>query len=152
MPQAHLRLDKVHHIRQNAREQRRIELLEAQQAEDQVAAQVVALQSDLRSLRGHLQSATTPGQLNLDDLRHAQRYERSLRGELESAQSRCEALSAEVERRRHSLVEADREVKVLDRWQEKQQVQFRIDQARREAKHDDQAIVAAYARSDSKVA
>jgi flagellar protein FliJ len=150
MAQSHFRLDKVHHIRQNAREQRRIELLEAQQAEDQAAAQVAELMSSLQFVRGHVQLATTPGRLNLDDLRHAQRYERSLRGELESAQSRRETLSAEVERRRQSLVEADREVKVLDRWQEKQHAQFRIDQARSEAKlHDDQAIVAASAKSDS---
>jgi flagellar export protein FliJ len=150
MPQFHFRLDKVHRVRENTRQQRRIELLEAQQAEDQAAAQVAELQAELQSLREHLQSAGAPGELNLDDLRHAQRYEHSLRGELESAQIRRETLSAEVQRRRQALVEADREVKVLDRYEDKQRAQFRIDQARREARFcDDQAIVTAHARSDS---
>jgi flagellar export protein FliJ len=150
MPQFHFRLDKVHLVRQNTRQQRRVELLEAQQAEDQIAAQVADLQSELQTLRGHVQLAGAPGQLNLDNLRHAQRYERTLRGELDSAQSRRETLLAEVERRRQALVEADRDVKVLDRYEQQQLAHFRIGQSRRDAKiYDDQAIVAAYARSDS---
>lgn len=150
MPQFHFRFDKVQHVRESVREQRRLDLLETQHAEDQIAAQVTDLQSELHLLRGHVRSTAAPGQLNLDELLHTQRYERALRGELETAQTRRETLSAEVQRRRQALVEADQAVKVLDRLQEKQRVQHRFDQARREAKLlDDQSIAAAYARSDS---
>jgi flagellar FliJ protein len=130
----HFRLNKVQHIRQSVREQRRLELLEAQQAEDHVSSQIADLQSELQSLQSHARFAAAPGRLNIDDLRHTQRFERSLRGELQSAQTRRQALSAEVERRREAVVEADREVKVLDRLEEKQRAQYRIDQARCEAR------------------
>ncbi len=139
----HFRLNKVQAVRQNTREQRRLDLLEAQHAEDQIVAQITELQTALQSLRTHTRAATHPGYLDLDKLRHIQRYEYSLQGELRSAKTRHGSLVAEVQRCRQVLVEADREVKVLDRLQDRQQIQYRIDQARHEAKAmDDQTIMA----------
>lgn len=130
----HFRLDKVQQLRQNIREQRRSELLEAQQAEDRVATQISDLQSELQALQGHARFAAAPGGLNIDDLRSMQRYETSLRGELQSAQVQRATLQAEVDRRREAVIEADREVKVLERLEGKQRDQFRIDQARAETR------------------
>jgi flagellar protein FliJ len=150
MPQFHFRLEKVQQVRRSMRETRRLELLEAQQVEDQVAAQIADLRMELQSLRWHQRSAAGTGPLNLEGLQQSQRYESSLRGELESAQRRRETLSSEVQRRRHVLVEADREVKVLDRLKDKQQMQFRQDEARHETKQqDDQLIVVAALRCAS---
>jgi flagellar FliJ protein len=146
----HFSLDKVLNIRQSVREQSRLELLEALQAEDQIAAQIADLQTELHSARSHTRSTASSGRLNVDELRHTQRYEQSLRGELSLAQTRRQELATEVERRRHVLVEADREVKVLNRLQERQRVHYRIDEARRGAKTlDEQAVLAASTQNDS---
>src|SRR5262245_43578510 len=118
----HFRLGRVQFVRKNVREQRRLELLEVQQAEDQVASEIADLESELQSLHWHVRSAIAPGHLNIDDLHHTQRYEQSLRGQLHWAQSRHETLLAEVQRRREAVVEADRNVKVLERLEEKQRV------------------------------
>jgi flagellar FliJ protein len=143
-------LEKVQRVRQNVREQRRLELLDAQHAEDQAVAQIAGLQAELHTLQSQTRSVIRPGQLDLIQLRHMRKYEQSLRQELEMAQNRRQRLAAEVEKRRQDLVEADREVKVLDRLQERQQVQYRIDQARREARtRDDQTVMTVAAAIDS---
>ncbi|MCC7084608.1 MAG: flagellar export protein FliJ [Pirellulales bacterium] len=150
MHTSHFRFDQVHQFRRSVREQRRLELLEVQRAEDQLACQIAQLHDELQSIRSQARSVVRPGQLDLSQLRHAQRYEQSLRSELSQAQRRCQTLAAEVEHRRQALVAAEQEVKLLDRLQEQQRVRRRLDLARREAKlHDELAMVANFARIDS---
>ena len=48
-------------------------------------------------------------------------------------------LAPEIERRRQAVVEADRELKVLEKLSERQQAQFRLDQTRAEGKLLDEA-------------
>lgn len=133
MTQQRFRLDQVQHHRHNLREQRRQELLEAQRAEDQVSTHIAGLQSEIQMLRAQSRTAIQPGALDLARVKHAQRYEQSLRAEMESAKRRRQSLAEEVSRRREMLIEADRESKLVDKVQERAAQHRRTEQTRREA-------------------
>ena len=119
-------------LRENERRQRQIELGQAMEAErimmgraDGVAAEIVLAKEKVRA-------ASSPGQVMVDSVLELQRYTLQLRAQARTIAEQITQVRAEVERRRLILVEADRQVRILEKLREKQAAAFQFDLQRRE--------------------
>ena len=74
----------------------------------------------------------------MDRLVEAQRYELVLRVAAAQIVRQRETVQAEIERRRQVLVEANRDVRVLENLRDKQAAQHRQEEERREMKRLDE--------------
>src|ERR1700754_2264839 len=108
------RLNTLQKVREIHRDQQRSSLAEAFRAEQVLAenrAELVVEEQELRELQ---RSATDGQYLDVNRLLEAQRYELLLRAQSQELAKQAVLLAAETERRRQLLVEADREVRVLE--------------------------------------
>jgi flagellar FliJ protein len=108
------RLETLQKVREAHRDQQRSALAEAFRAEHVLAenrAELAAEENELRQLK---RSATDAKYLDVNRLLEAQRYELLLRAQAQELEKQAVLLAAETERRRQVLVEADREVRVLE--------------------------------------
>jgi flagellar FliJ protein len=126
MPKFKFRLATLERLREAARDQRRAQLAEAQRIADDIQRQIDDLATQLEDLKE--QQLAAPGPVDIDRLMTAHRYEMVLRVEQQQAHAQRATVEAEVERRRSALVEADREVRTLEKLREKQRDRFRIEQ------------------------
>jgi flagellar protein FliJ len=136
------RLETLQKVREAHRDQQRASLAEAFRAEQVLAenrAELVAEEHELRELQ---RSATDGKYLDVNRLLEAQRYELLLKAQSQELAKQAILLSAETERRRHTLVEADREVRVLELLDERHRRAHGRDEQRAETKRlDDVATV-----------
>ncbi len=135
------RLSTLLRIRQNLRDECRQQLVEAERAEEIIITRIAQLNEELIVLRMHAQAVSGPGRINIDRLLDAGRYEMMLKAERQAADDQRQAVAAEVERRRQALVEADREVKVLEKLRDQQLVRHRAEEAKREIKQLDATAI-----------
>ena len=125
-------------LREQTRDERRRHLVEAQRAEDMLRQQMADLDAQLAAVRAEYGAAAAPGRVLVDRLVDAQRYEIVLHTQRQERARQEQLLAAEVERRRAALLEADREVRVLEKLREKQQERQREEDARQEVKRLDE--------------
>ena len=89
----------------------------------------------------HVQQRLQPGVVNVQVLLTAQQYNLLLQSEQQSLDSRAQQLQEEIERRRTALREADSEVQMLEKLEQRQKLQHRRRQSKREVQTlDDTAI------------
>lgn len=144
MPAFQYRLKTLLRLREAARDERRSELAQALRADTVLADQLAAIHEQLAGLRRNAASGVAPGKVNVDRLLDTQRYELILRGEEHLLQVRREALAQEIERRRNTLVEADREVRVLEKVREVQFQRYCQDEERRSMTQLDELALRPY--------
>jgi flagellar protein FliJ len=150
MPPFRFRLSTLQHLRENVRDECRQQLAEAQRAEDILAARIAELDDEIAFIRQHAKTASQVGPINVDRLLDAGRYEMALRAERQSVVAQRETVAQEVQRRRQALVEADREVKSLEKLRERQLERHRHEDSRRESKQLDAiAVQASFAREEA---
>src|SRR4051794_39463228 len=133
------RLNTVQKVREAHRDQQRASLAEAFRAEQVLAenrAQLVAEEQDLRELQ---RSASQEHYLDVNRLLEAQRYELLLKAQGQELAKQAILLAAETERRRQLLVEADREVRVLELLDERHRQAHDRQQQRADTKRLDEA-------------
>jgi flagellar export protein FliJ len=85
----------------------------------------------LESMR---RKAVTSSSINVDSLLEAQRYQGVLISQQAKMREQMRLLAAEVERRREAVVEADRQVKVLEKLHEHKLGEHREERQRAETK------------------
>jgi flagellar protein FliJ len=85
-------------------------------------------------LRERCRRAAGPGPVDIDQLVEAQRYELTLKAQLQHLQHQRELLAAEIERRRLALVEANRAVRVMEKLRERQAQRYAQEEYRRDLK------------------
>ena len=85
--------------------------------------------------------ASRPGPVNVDRLLDAGRYETILKAERHAVDKRRQAVMGEIDRRRQALVEADREVKSLEKLRTQQALRHRQEESRLEIKQMDEAAL-----------
>ena len=141
MAKFRFRLSTLLRLRENLRDDCRQQLIAAQRAEEIIAARIAALDEELAVLRLHSLVASRPGPVNVDRLLDSGRYEMMLKAERHAADEQRQAVVAEIDRRRQALVEADREVKSLEKLREQQMLRHRTEEARREMKRLDETAV-----------
>ena len=132
------RLETLQKLRQAERQQRRLELAQAFQADEFLQSQISTLVAEASQLRIRCQAAAGPGRVNVDELLDIHRYAVVLKGRTQVLRNQRARLQDEIERRRQALVEADRQVKVLEKLREQQREQHRADGQRLEAKDLDE--------------
>jgi flagellar FliJ protein len=88
----------------------------------------------------------SPGAADVDALLQTHRYELVLAAQRRQLVAQIAQVEAESERRRQVLVEADRQVRVLEKLREKQATAHRRQAERLEAKQLDEVAILGYAR------
>lgn len=134
MAKFRFRLATLQKLREIQRDELRSKLAEAVQAQQILEEQLDQVKSEVAKLQTMRRAAVTSGQLRVEPLLEAQRYQGVLLAQQATMQEQTRLLTAEVERRRVAVVEADRQVKVLEKLHERKLGEFRQDQLRAEFK------------------
>jgi flagellar export protein FliJ len=128
------RLKPLQKVREARRDELRVSLAEAFRAEQILAENKAEIEFELEGLRALQRTATSSKYLDVNQLLEAQRYELLLKARGQELTKQAILLSAETERRRQHLVEADREVRVLEMLDERHQTEFNKEQQHAETK------------------
>jgi len=132
------RLATLLRLRELARDERRAQLAQAYRAQEILEEQKRQLEQHLTELRLRTRLAAGPGEVDIDRLLEARRFEAVLLAQRQQVDQKQEAVGREVERRRQALVEANREVQVLENLRARQQERHRAVENRREIKSLDE--------------
>jgi flagellar FliJ protein len=134
MAKFRFRLATLQKLREIQRDELRSKLAEAVQAQQILEEQLTQVANDIQILLEMRRSAVQSGTLHVDPLLEAQRYQGVLYAQQDKMREQIRLLSAEVERRRQALVEADRQVKVLEKLHERKLAEHHAKQLLAETK------------------
>lgn len=134
MTQFHFRLSTLLRLRENEREQRQLELAQSLEAERIIREQLAAISSEISAAKDRVRVASSPGEVPVDELLELQRYGLQLRLQSASVTEKLGNVRNEIDRRRHVLVEANRQVRMLEKLREKQAAAFELERTRQEQK------------------
>lgn len=132
MAKFRFRLATLQKLREVHRDEMRTKLAEAIHAQQILEEQLAQIVADIDHLHATRRQAITNGQVQVDWLLEAQRFQDVLLAQQATKQEQMRLLTTEVERRRQAVVEADRQVKVLEKLRERKLSEFHLDQQRRE--------------------
>src|SRR5688572_21363537 len=128
------RLAAVLKVREAERQQRRLELAQAYEADRLLQEQVDSMAAELALIKQQSRQIAGPGQVNVDKLLEMQRFTLHLIGQTKSIRLQQTSVREELERRRRALVEADRQVRTLENLKEKQLAVHRAEEIKIEQK------------------
>jgi flagellar FliJ protein len=132
------RLATLQKVREAHRDRERAALAEAFRAEQVLADRRKELTAEAEELQNLQRSAVAGPLLNVNRLLEAQRYELVLKARSAELAQQQAMLAVETERRRQQLIEADREVRVLERLDERHHQEHRRREQRIEVKQLDE--------------
>jgi flagellar export protein FliJ len=135
------RLAPMLRVRENERDRYRIELAAAQREESRIAARISQLNDELTLLQRRIQQAAGPGPVDIERLRNAQRHQQQLKADLQQLEIKRREAEAEVDRRRQTLLEADRQVRTLEMHREQQLARYRLEEHKCETKRLDEFAI-----------
>jgi flagellar protein FliJ len=138
MAKYRFRLETLQKVREARRDEDRAALAEAFRAEQVLAESEAELAAEAEMIRALRRAATAGPYTNVNQLLETQRYDLLLRAQSQELAKQGILLAAETERRRQILVEADREVRVLELLDDRHQQAFRDEQRREETKRLDE--------------
>jgi flagellar export protein FliJ len=124
MAQFRYRLATLLRLREATRDEKRTQLADAQRAARILEDQISEIDAEFSDSRQQSQTATRPGEINVDHLIQVHRYERVLQAQRAAIVSQLKLVTAEIDKRRLALVEADRQVQVLEKLRERQLAEF----------------------------
>jgi flagellar FliJ protein len=142
----HFRLQTLLRLRIAERDQRRAELTKAIRAEELLREEERKLLLQQGEAAERSRQLKSPGAANVDGLLQTHRYEVVLAAQHRQLASQLSQVQAETNRRRLVLVEADRQVRVLEKLRERQAAAYRQQAERQAAKQFDEMAGLAYAR------
>ncbi len=134
MAKFRFRLATLQKLREIHRDELRSKLAEAVEAQNILASQLEQIGQDIVELQTLRRLTVTGTIVKVDPLLEAQRYQGVLTAQQVTMQEQNRLLGAEIERRRQAVVEADREVKILEKLHERKIEEFRKEQLRAETK------------------
>ena len=132
------RLESVLKLRETERQQRRTELAQGLEAERILERQAHALSAELMVARNRYRQSALPGEVDVDQLMELQRYVLHIVAQANALGQRQASVREEVERRRRALIEADRQVRLLEKLRQKQHEAFDRERAKLEQKELDE--------------
>jgi flagellar FliJ protein len=133
------RLATLRKIREAARDQRRAHLAEAYRADEILQQQSDQIEHALGELHEQCRQASGPGPVDVDRLTQAHLHELVLKAQEQHLGRQRAAVAAEIEVRREALVHANREVRILEKLEEKQAARHEQVENRRQIKQLDEA-------------
>jgi flagellar export protein FliJ len=125
-------------LREATRDERRVELADAHRVDDVLLRQLQRVDQELKALQQQCRQAAGPGLVDIDRLLEAQRYELAMKAQRLQIIRQRETARTEIERRRQALLDADREVRVLENLRDKQARQHRQEEERQDVKRLDE--------------
>ena len=123
MSKFRFRLATLLKLREATRDERRAALAEAYQADETLQGYLENVQQEFAAIQRSYRHAIEPGPVDVDPLLDAQRYEVTVKAQIQHLHQQRARLSEEIERRREALVYADRDVRILEKLRENQALQ-----------------------------
>jgi len=120
------RLQTLMRIREQTRDERRAQLADALRVDVELERQQNELKQELAESR--LLAHPTLGSIDVDRVLESQRYEMLLGVKMAALTEQRNHVAKEIEQRRLALVEADREVRVLEKLRETQLERFKAEE------------------------
>jgi flagellar export protein FliJ len=96
------------------------------------------LQAEQARTEAQQRRAAAPGRVRLEAVAQADRYAAALRAQRADLHRRRETLAAETRRRRQALIEADRDVKSLEKLCDRDRERYQLEAARQESRQLDE--------------
>lgn len=135
------RLATLLRLREAERDERRADLAKAYQAADILKQKQRDIEQEQEETRLQQLQLVGPGQASVEKILNGQRYSLILRVNLTQLAQQQAQVAAEVERRRLVLVEADRQVRILEKLSEKKFAEYQEEELKHEMRElDEQAI------------
>ena len=134
MARFRFRLQTLRRLREIHRDEQRGRLATAYEAERILTAQREGVIAETAALADSQRQLMQQGALDVTLLLASQRYKQALEAQIRTLTEQAAKLAEEVERRRQTLVEADREVRVLDKLEERKRDLHREASQRAETK------------------
>jgi flagellar export protein FliJ len=138
MAKFHFRLATLLRLRETVRDERRLELAEAERADAKLQTRLAELGGRQRQLQSECRAAAGPGEVDVPQLVEAHQYAAALRERETKLEQERQALAVEIGGRRQAVVEADRDVQTLEKLRESQWQAHRREEERQEAKQLDE--------------
>lgn len=146
MAEFKFRLETLLKLRCAARDERRAALAEAYEAEALLRQQIEQTENQLNEAKTKLRDASKPGAINVDDLLGGHRHELMLHAQIAQLQVTQNQLNDESEQRRRLLVEADKQVRTLEKLKVRQHDDHVAEQRKREYKAMDEIATVRFGR------
>jgi flagellar FliJ protein len=146
MSKFHFRLETLLRLRMAERDERRADLAKALRAEELLQNEQRQIESEQLQISLKLRERSSPGEADVDGLLRTNRYQMVLKARRGQLAAQLAQVRAEIERRRQVLVEADRQVRVLEKLRERQLAAHRQVQAKLEVKELDELAAVAHVR------
>ncbi len=124
MTQFQFRYHSLVQFRRMARDNCRAVLAGLYLTEQKLQTRLESLQSELERCQGQSRSAAGCGQVDLRELARARRYERVLAADRRTIGQQMDQIQCQIEAGRLAAVEAERQVKVLERLEADQRDHF----------------------------
>lgn len=134
MSRFRFRLATLLRLRVAARDERRAQLADAYRAVQILEQRMQEIDNDLADARAAAANAVHTGAVDVDYLVNAHRYQLVLGAQRKGLETQHKQIMEEVDRRRLALVEADRQVRVLEKLREKKLREYEHLEARRDTK------------------
>jgi flagellar FliJ protein len=141
MPKFDFRLAPLLRLREATRDGWRVELAQSQRTDLELQHQLMQIEQQQKRLQRQWRQAAGPGEVDLPCLAEADRYAASLRAQEEQLRQQRRTLAAEIDRQRQALIEADRDVRTLEKLRENQFQAHCHEENRQDAKRLDEAAL-----------
>lgn len=136
-------------IRRQTRDQCRQQLAEALAAEARLVAEREHIERESRLQQDQIAEMTRQRQLDVDGIARRTWHTGQLARDLMSLAADGQQILREIQQRRQALIEADRQVQLLEKLEEKQRAAHETARHRREARTMEDAWLASHAREVS---
>jgi len=143
------RLETLLRLRIAERQERRAELAKALRAEEMLRAEQGRLAAEQSNVAERARALKAPGAANVDALLSTHRYEMVLAAKSRQLAQQMMQVAAETERRRQVLVEADRQVRVLEKLRERQAAAAKAEAERLEVLQLDEMATQGFNRQEA---
>src|SRR4051812_31976263 len=107
-------------LRDQTRDERRRDLAQAYEAERILRERLADMQREIVATQERTRKAASLGTIDVETLLNTRRYELLMKSQVAQTEAQIAQVLEEIERRRRALLEADREVKVLEKLRERQ--------------------------------
>jgi flagellar export protein FliJ len=118
------RLQTLLKARAAKRDECRQQLAKAYQADQILVDHREQLQGELNETKQTARHLVEPGDLRVEQLLNANRYELVLSAQIQQVEEQRKLVATEIERRRQSLIEADRQLRILVKLKERQWAEY----------------------------
>ncbi len=118
------RLQPLMKLREAHRDRCREDLAHAYRADQILQERQEAARQEIAETKRQARCQSEPGRVEVESLLNVHRYELILSSQLQQLAAQRQKIAVEIERRRQVLVEADRELRILEKLRERHALEF----------------------------